>query len=173
MKYENTSYKCSCLNGNNKYTHTQQHSPIGGMIINYFIIHIHFNSIVLLLCLVLWQTLQYTCTHRTHKLYRCNFFFVRLLFELLGASEWNYYHYYHFRDVVLKRMFLVFLVHRVTQFYYVKYSNPFNWYAITGHPIHFKIDFIPRERAVINQLIDIFVSRLKFQKCPFSVFNKC
>lgn len=42
-------------------------------------------------------------------------FFVRLLFELLGASEWNYYHYYHFRDVVLKRMFLVFLVHRVTQ----------------------------------------------------------
>lgn len=34
-------------------------------------------------------------------------FFVRLLFELLGASEWNYYHYYHFRDVVLKRMFLV------------------------------------------------------------------
>lgn len=24
MKYENTSYKCSCLNGNNKHTHTAQ-----------------------------------------------------------------------------------------------------------------------------------------------------
>lgn len=38
----------------------------------------------------------------------CKTFFV-VLFELLQASEWNYYHYYHFRDVVFKRMFLVFL----------------------------------------------------------------